>query len=306
MNLMHLRYFCKLAETQHYTLAASELYISQPGLSGAISSLEQELGIRLFEKKGRNIQLTKYGKEFYSYVHEALNILDTGVSIAYEHSGKLNGSIDIGSITTVHSNFLPTVISQFHAKYPKIQFNIFQGQTENILPCLENSTYDVGFCTYNKPYQDMSAVPILYQEVVVVVHKEHPLAAKDSLNFSDLAGYNILSYSLSQQIGQQFYHLLQEQEVDFPPEQLHFEYHNELYLCGMLMQNCYTDSVGLMANVPHMIEFPDLITIPVKGLPKDFRTVYMVYNHRTFNTHAVNLFIDFIKENHSLGQEKNS
>lgn len=304
MNLMHLRYFCKLAETQHYTLAASELFISQPGLSGAISSLEQELGIRLFEKRGRNIHLTKYGKEFYNYVNESLNILDTGISIAFEHSGKLNGSIDIGAITTIQSDFLPMVISEFHNKYPKILFNIFQGQTEKILPGLEDSIYDIGFCSYNKPHPDMTAIPILYQKVMAVVHKTHPLASRSSINISDLRDYDILSYSPTQQIGQEFVALLKQSNLDISSEKLHFEFHNELYLAGMLMQESYDTPVGLMVQTPHMSEFPDLVVLPVDDVPENFHTVYMVYNHRTFNTHAVSLFIDFVTEHHSLQTDK--
>ena len=65
MNLNHLQYFRVLAQSEHYTHAANELNITQPSLSHAIASLEKELGIYLFEKQGRNIKLTKYGRIFY-------------------------------------------------------------------------------------------------------------------------------------------------------------------------------------------------------------------------------------------------
>ena len=64
MNLNQLHYFSKLAEVEHYTKAAEELGISQPTLSHAVGALETELGTKLFEKQGRNITLTKYGKIF--------------------------------------------------------------------------------------------------------------------------------------------------------------------------------------------------------------------------------------------------
>ena len=64
MNLYHLRYFVTLAHLEHYTKAADVLAITQPSLSHAISSLEEELGVKLFEKNGRNVSLTKYGKSF--------------------------------------------------------------------------------------------------------------------------------------------------------------------------------------------------------------------------------------------------
>ena len=76
MNLNQLEYFRTLAHEEHYTRAAQMLSITQPSLSHAIAQLEQELGTRLFEKKGRNIVLTRYGKIFLPYVEDALKILD--------------------------------------------------------------------------------------------------------------------------------------------------------------------------------------------------------------------------------------
>ena len=77
MNLYHLRYFVTLAHLEHYTKAAENLSITQPSLSHAISLLENELGVALFEKEGRNIVLTKYGKIFLKDVEKLLEILDS-------------------------------------------------------------------------------------------------------------------------------------------------------------------------------------------------------------------------------------
>lgn len=84
MNLSQLYYFRKLSELQHYTKAAKELYITQPALSDAIRSLEKELGVPLFQREGRNVKLTRYGKEFSAYVHDALRELDKGIAIMHE------------------------------------------------------------------------------------------------------------------------------------------------------------------------------------------------------------------------------
>ena len=64
MNLIHLRYFVELADTRHYTKAAQQLCITQPSLSHAIAQLEKELGVPLFEKNGRNTELTVLGRQF--------------------------------------------------------------------------------------------------------------------------------------------------------------------------------------------------------------------------------------------------
>ena len=79
MNLNQLYYFVALAQTEHYCKTAEMLSITQPSLSHAISNLEDELGTILFEKRGRNIALTKYGKIFLEYATEYLQILEAGV-----------------------------------------------------------------------------------------------------------------------------------------------------------------------------------------------------------------------------------
>ena len=80
MNLFQLRYFVTLAKMQHYTKAAHELCITQPSLSHAISQLEAELGVALFEKSGRNTTLTSFGEEFLICANRTLATLDSGVS----------------------------------------------------------------------------------------------------------------------------------------------------------------------------------------------------------------------------------
>ena len=117
MNLSHLYYFRKLAEVQHYTHAAEQLFITQPTLSNAVSQLEKELGIALFEREGRNVRLTKQGKEFNEYVTQALNLIDKGVDIAHEHAGSLSASFDLGVVYTIQADYLPSLMRAFQLKY---------------------------------------------------------------------------------------------------------------------------------------------------------------------------------------------
>lgn len=305
---MHLRYFMKLAEIQNYTLTASELYITQPGLSSAVNSLEEELGIRLFEKKGRNVHLTKYGMEFYRYVDQSLKVLDAGISVAQEHSGKLNGVIEIGCIDTIISDYLATVIHNFRQKYPKIQFKVYQSQTEAILSMMESRSCDIGLCSFDTPVPNISAVPILTQEVVAVVYKHHPLAARGSIVMADLADYPILTYTLAQQIGQRFRKLIYEKLPGRDPVNIRYEFPSELYTAGILFQEADENgsfgpsgrSVGLLAKVPYLTKYQDLVLLPIRDVPRDYRTIYMIYDNQEFKTHATMLFVNFIRDHYSL------
>ena len=78
MNLQWLYYFDTIAELEHYTKAAEKLHVSQSNLSHAIKELENEVGAELFERKGRNIKLSKYGEIFLPYVRQTLNSLASG------------------------------------------------------------------------------------------------------------------------------------------------------------------------------------------------------------------------------------
>ena len=304
MNLMHLRYFCKLAETQHYTQAASELYISQPGLSGAITSLERELGVSLFQKRGRNVVLTKHGKEFYDYVKKSLRILDTGIAVANEHSGKLTGNICIASITTIDDSLLPIIVTEFKKKYPLISFRFIQGQTEQIVDGILHGDYDIGFCTFTSGKPHILAIPVLAQRVVAVVHKAHPLAKKSSIKLSDLIDYDIYSYSDEQPIGEQMKILMKEYCPEFPLKKLHLVLHNEIFLAGLLIQfqinNQGLNNVGLAINAPHLNEFRDLSIIPISDVPDDYHEVCMVFNPEGNHPYAATLFSEFVRDNFSL------
>ena len=112
MNLYHLRYFVTLAHLEHYTKAAEILAITQPSLSHAIASLEKELGVKLFEKEGRNVVLTKCGQAFLTDVERALDMLDSSVN-KLQMTGSGEGRIDIVQLRVLSSIIVPGFVKGF-------------------------------------------------------------------------------------------------------------------------------------------------------------------------------------------------
>ena len=149
MNLNQLHYFSRLAETQHYTKAAEELDISQPSLSHAISSLEKELGTRLFEKQGRNVVLTKYGAIFQEYVDESLKVLETGVKKVRSLTGQTEGLVELAYIYTLGSEFVPRIVSDFIRTHEelKVRFHFTVGNTSEVIQGIKEERFDIGFCS---------------------------------------------------------------------------------------------------------------------------------------------------------------
>lgn len=117
MNLYHLRYFVTLAKLEHYTKAAELLAITQPSLSHAISSLEKELGVKLFEKEGRNVVLTKCGQAFLEDVTKSLDILDSSIN-KLQMTGTGEGRIDIAQLRAVSSLIVPKLVRGFLDEHP--------------------------------------------------------------------------------------------------------------------------------------------------------------------------------------------
>ncbi len=97
MNLTHLRYFAELAHTHHYTRAAQNLCITQPSLSHAIFKMEEELGVPLFEKSGKNTVLTVFGEQFLRSVESSLKTLDNGIDFL-QRTARGEGLIRLGLV----------------------------------------------------------------------------------------------------------------------------------------------------------------------------------------------------------------
>jgi len=286
MNLPQLYYFIKLAELQHYTKAAKELYIAQPSLSDSIASLESELGISLFQKKGRNVTLTKYGEEFYIHVSQALNELERGIATMKMHSGQLGGTIDVGCIPTLLGDFLPTAIQNYMKKNPQAKFNIFQGMSIEVAHGVAAGKYDLGFCSMVEEEPDLLFVPIMAQELVLIVNDAHPLAGRKELCISELKNYNLTTYRDSIPIGKVVRTLLQQHEVEAT-----FSYDDEISIGGVISE---TNLAAIVARTPFLKQFDNLVLIPLSDVPKDTRLIYMTFSRKNFVSSSVEAFADFI------------
>ena len=185
MNTDYLHYFSTLAELQHYGNAAKALNISQPGLSHAIRSLEEEFGLPLFEKTGRNVRLSPYGVELKKHIDVILNGLDElDQKISDFH--REDKVIRIASVYPLAGSFIPELIQSCSEKFP---FAIYNGMTPDILQGLENMTYDLGFCSAQPSSELFEYCPVQKSYVGIVVPKGHELIIKETFSFRDITTY---------------------------------------------------------------------------------------------------------------------
>jgi DNA-binding transcriptional LysR family regulator len=196
MNLNQLYYFCALAKYEHYTRAAEELHIAQPSLSRAISSLEEELGAYLFEKKGRNIVLTKQGRRYLSYVESALRELEQGKDYLRKERMMEGGHIDIGVISSVECDLLPQWIQGFRKSHAeKVFFSCKSDTSRELVQGLKDNRYDLIFCTEIPGETSVEFIPLYEQPLVLVTPADHPLASRSSIDIHELEQQELIMHA---------------------------------------------------------------------------------------------------------------
>ncbi len=194
MTLQQLRYFCVTAEVLHYTRAAELLYISQPSLSYALSKLEKELNMPLFEKRGKQVALTAYGTEFLPYAKRALSELSKGQERLKELRAPAAGIINIGYIYSTSFSVLPSFVDQFYAHHDSrhVAFRFHQGMAGVLIEQLLNGSLDLLIA--GKPDIDsIDYVTIASQQLYLAVPASHRLASRENVALSDIAGEQFIS-----------------------------------------------------------------------------------------------------------------
>lgn len=196
MNLNQLYYFQKLAAREHYTQAAAELHISQPSLSKAIANLENELGVYLFEKDGRNVKLTRSGKRYLEFVNAALLELEAGNNMMRREQSMSDGYIDIGLISSIENDSFPQWVRSFQEAHgKKVFFSCKNGTSQELADGLMEDRFDLIFCTAVLHEPLIEFVPVLEQKLVLVCPSGHRFAGRQSISLTDLTGEAIIPHT---------------------------------------------------------------------------------------------------------------
>lgn len=292
MNLSHLYYFRTLAEVQHYTRAAEKLFITQPTLSNAVSQLEKELGIPLFEKDGRNVKLTKQGREFNSYISQALDLVDKAIDVAHEQAGAPSGSFDLGVIYTIQADYLPRLLRGYRARYGQnIKVNTYQGLTENLVDDLMSGRYDVVFGSRIREREDLGYIPVVTQRLVALVHDYSPFSTRESVTFEELSHAKVYTYPTTTALGREVDDIVKSM---FGELTIYGTAEDEITLGSMVDSD--SSAVGLTLETLGILPFSRLKVVPIEGMPDDFHKVYLIYRKNVFQPRSVENFINFVKE----------
>ncbi|QMV43789.1 LysR family transcriptional regulator [Cohnella cholangitidis] len=186
MELNQMEYFLTVARTQHVTKAAEVLNITQPALSHSLAKLEEELGVQLFERSGRNVQLNRYGKLFAGRVEEALRQVGLGKQEISELANPESGVVSLAFLNILGSEVVPKLISAFHRRYPAIRFELEQGNYQTVRGLLDSGQSDLAIVSPCSNIMGVNRALLFETDLFAVVPEGHRLGERNSVWMKEL------------------------------------------------------------------------------------------------------------------------
>ena len=186
MNLDHLKTYIEVVSTGNFSEVAKKLGISQPAVSFQIQKLEQDLGVRLIDRKQKKLTLTEPGKLLLSFAQKVQDEYGGMLEDINHLREDVIGNLMITASTIPGDFILPPLLSEFKTLHPSVQIQVVVSDSGQVIEDVENGTYDVGFCGIAPENKEMEAVKIAEDEIVLIVAAGHPFAGRKSVSFMEI------------------------------------------------------------------------------------------------------------------------
>lgn len=188
VEIRQLRYFLEIARTEHLTQSAQSLFVTQSTVSHSLRQLEDELGVRLFDRVGRGLKLSQAGAAFRAYAGRALQEIEAGRMALTELAGLRSGTLTVGVIPTFLNTLVPPIVAAFSAAYPKVRVVVRDLRAGSIEELLVAGDLDVGVAFHPTERDEIETEPLFDERMLLVVAARHRLAKRRSLAMKALAG----------------------------------------------------------------------------------------------------------------------
>ncbi|MDD9149443.1 MULTISPECIES: LysR family transcriptional regulator [unclassified Sporolactobacillus] len=285
MELLQLKYFQTVARLEHMTRAAKELSIAQPSLSQTIKRLENEIGVPLFDRKGRRIKLNSYGKLFLKKVETALSILQEGKREVSDLAQVKNDRI---ALAVMRTPIVPDLLSSFRKKHPYVRFRVKQISRDTVNRQLENGDIDICITPYYRERESrFSWRELMNDEIYLAVPKSHPLASEESVSLREIAHEPFILKS-----GGAFRETTDAycRMAGFQPD-IAFEVDDSLSIRGLVREGL---GVAFFSSLT-LRTIRDSSIVPLRiSQPHCFRTISLVWNEDRYHSPIAAQFRQFV------------
>jgi DNA-binding transcriptional LysR family regulator len=192
MELRHLRYFVAVAEQLHFRHAAELVHVAQPALSQQIRQLEEEIGVKLFERTHHKVQLTPAGKDFYENAQSILKQADQAVAKARKVEFGDAGTIRIGFVSTAAIRVLPDAVKKLQRQVPSAEVELNEFAAGEQIDGLYREQLDIGFIHAKLSQDILKTMVVARDRLIVAVPASCKLARCKRVDMKDLASWTAI------------------------------------------------------------------------------------------------------------------
>ncbi|NGO07121.1 LysR family transcriptional regulator [Streptomyces sp. HC44] len=189
MDLQQMRYVVAVAETRNFTRAAERCFVVQSSLSHRIAGLERELGVKLFARSSRRVELTPAGAAFVAGARECLAAAERAAADAAAATGVVRGRLAVGVIVTAAAVDVPELLQRYHAQHPAVHVALRSGRSDELAAAVRNGDLDIAFLGMPESERPsgVECLVLAHDEHVLVVPAGHRLAGVSQVTLREIA-----------------------------------------------------------------------------------------------------------------------
>ena len=278
MDLASLNAFIAIAETGSFSLAGERLHLTQPAISKRIAGLEQQLKVRLFDRLGREINLTEAGRALLPRAYQILGVLDDTRRALSNLSGEISGRLTLATSHHIGLHRLPPLLRVFTRQYPAVALDIQFMDSEQAYDEILHGRAEIAVITLApEPHHLIKAVPVWDDALDFVAAPEHPLASNQAVSLADVARHPAVFPG-----GNTFTHHIVQRLFE-----------SQGLTPNIAMSTNYLETIKMMVSIglawsvlPRTMLDEQVARIPLPGIQLTRQLGYIVHTERTLSNAA--------------------
>jgi LysR family transcriptional regulator, transcriptional activator of the cysJI operon len=296
MDFRQIEAFVFVVKHKSFSKAADAVYLTQPTISAHISSLEKELGIKLVDRSGKDIEPTEAGRLFYEHAANLMNIRDNAIFSLSCYSNSVKGKIEIAASTVPSQIILPRLMKSFFPKYQDISFSITQMDSEEVTTAVLEKKYEIGIVGTKYQGSKLCCNKLADDKLVLITPNNNKYAAinSDKISFNTIAKEGFIIRETGSGTRHEFERIIEESGI-------HKSSINIIAQMNSTEAIKQSVSMGLGVSIMSQLSVQDYVTC---GLLKAFdiegldlsRAFYVIYMANRPLSPLSNLFLKFIFE----------
>lgn len=291
IELKHYKLIKTIAEEGSIANSSEKLFLTQSALSHQLRELEERLGFKIFLRSRNNWQLTASGEELYQLANQLLDTIDEGFNKIQLINRGSAGQIKIATECYSFYQGLPSFIGKMSVLYPEIEVEIIIEATHQPIPKLVARDIDMALATYSSDSKEIAQVKLFEDEVVCILHKEHPLASEACIQPAHFKDVHLLIHSFPLETVAVYTHFLEPQGI-IPKKITAIPFLSVVF--EMISFNM--GMICLPQNILKSFNISDKVVVRRLGTEGLIRQNYLLYRREDQHKQYIRDFIDNMRE----------